>query len=80
MWFGKKPPATAKRTVKLKHASGEVISITIEGTNVKQLDYVASRIEDTFGVKPEVNRAADKVFDEADKAFKAFEDIFKHFK
>jgi hypothetical protein len=52
-WFKPKKPSkqesSVKSTVELKHTNGEVVKITIEGTNIKQVAFVSNRIKGVFG-------------------------------
>jgi hypothetical protein len=80
MFWNKKP--TVKQKVTLTHRDGEVVTITIEGTNQKQVDYVNTRIKTIFNMTPNEKMPSqeemDKFWGEAEKVFKSFSELFKH--
>ncbi len=77
--FLKPKKASVKHTVTLKHRNGEQVSITIEGTNINHINYVEKRIKETFNLGPAMpsEEDLDKIWDDAEKIFKEFGDMFK---
>lgn len=39
----KSKPATIKKVIKLTHKNSETLSITIEGSNLNQVDYISKK-------------------------------------
>jgi hypothetical protein len=80
--FWNKKPSTVKQTLTLKHRNGENITITVEGTNINHTAYVVGRIKELFNMSPHnktlTQEEMDKFWDEAEKLFGQFGDMFKH--
>lgn len=69
-----------KREVKIKHVSGDEVTITLEGANESHVEYMTRRIKSIFIPSPK--RFPTEDFDEAfktmDDIMKTFDDIFKN--
>ena len=72
--FFKKPPSVSK-TIELRHKDGEIIKITIEGTNMYRVDYMEKRIKNLFEFSKRVDAIPDEEFE---KAFEAMNKVFEH--
>lgn len=75
--FFKSKPATNKKVIKLTHKNSETLSITIEGSNVNQVDYISKRIKDTFNIPSKESTDFTKDMDELWKQFDKLMDVFK---
>lgn len=76
MFFNRKP-ATIKKVIKLTHKNSETLSITIEGSNVDQVDYISKRIKDTFNIPPKESKDFAHDMDELWLQFHKIMDVFK---
>jgi uncharacterized protein YpuA (DUF1002 family) len=78
--FFKKPP-TVKETIELKHKNGDVVKITIEGSNMYQVDYMSKRIKSLFEFSKRVDDIPDadfeKVFEDMTKVFEDAEKVMR---
>ena len=72
--FLKKKKPSLKSSIKLTHKNGEVIEISVEGTNAVQVEYVASRIRQIFDLPS--GHAFPFTKEELDKASKDISDAF----
>jgi hypothetical protein len=77
-WKSKKP---FKKEVKIKHVSGEYVTITLEGSNESHVEYMAKRIKSIFIPSENKNFPHDefnKVFEAMDDVMKTFDNVFKN--
>lgn len=72
-WLKRKKP-TAKAQIKITHKSGETIIVTVEGTNVNHIAYVANRVKEIFNL-----RKTSGVDTDAEKFWKESENLWKEF-
>ena len=76
MFYNKKQ-ATIKKVIKLTHKNSETLSITIEGSNVDQVDYISKRINDTFNIPSKKSKNFTEEMDEVWVQFhKLIDNIF----
>ncbi len=91
--FLKKKPSL-KSSIKLTHKNGEVIEISVEGSNAVQVEYVSSRIRQIFNMpsghdfpftkeeldkaSKDINEAFDQMGDTFDQLGKVFDSFGKH--
>lgn len=76
MFFSRKQ-ATIKKVIKLTHKNSETLSITIEGSNVDQVEYISKRIKDTFNIPAKESKSFTQDMDEVWVQFhKLMDNIF----